>query len=68
MDEARIIELETRLAYQEGTLRDLNDVIARQQKQIDRLEQLCRMLAERILGGPQEGNRNTPEEEIPPHY
>ena len=66
MDEQRLIELETRLSYQEATLRDLNDVITRQQQQIDRLEQLCRLLAER--SARQEIAKGTPEDEVPPHY
>ena len=37
MDEDRLVEIETRLAFQEDTLQQLNDVICRQQDQIDRL-------------------------------
>ncbi|HVT36780.1 MAG TPA: SlyX family protein [Nevskiaceae bacterium] len=66
MNDQRLIELEERFAYQEATLRDLNDVITRQQQQIDRLEQICRMLVERVAR--QDISKGTPEEEIPPHY
>ena len=68
MDEARLIELETRIAYQEATLRDLSDVIARQQKQIERLEQAYRVLLERASRAEQGGNKGSPEDEVPPHY
>jgi SlyX protein len=68
MDEARAIELETRLAYQEATLRDLNDVIARQQQQIERLEQMCRQLSERIGRMSQPVEKLDPADEVPPHY
>lgn len=68
MDEQRQIELETRLAWQEAALRDLSDVLASQQKQMDRLEQLCRMLAERAARAEQGGVKGSAEEEIPPHY
>lgn len=69
MDEARAVELETRLAYQEALLRDLNDVIARQQKQIERLEQICRSLAETSLRAARnQAGTLPPEEEVPPHW
>ena len=35
----RLNELETRLAFQENTVDTLNEVIIRQQQQLDRLEQ-----------------------------
>ena len=36
--EERIIELEARLAHQERTLEEVNEVITRQQGEIDRLQ------------------------------
>lgn len=64
----RIEELETRLAYQEELLQVLNDVVTRQQKQIEQLEASCRQLAER-LRAPEGGVfRGTPADEVPPHY
>lgn len=69
MSEARLIELETRLAYQDETLRVLNEVVVRQQLQIDRLEATCRQLLERLKRLPQaEGRANSAAEEVPPHY
>jgi SlyX protein len=67
MDESRLIELETRLSYQEATLRDLNDVITRQQQEIDRLNQICRMLVDRASRPPDQA-KGSLEDEIPPHY
>ena len=67
MDEQRLIELETRLAYQEHTLQVLSGEVARQQKLIEQLQALCRELAERARSG--EGVfRGTPADEVPPHY
>ncbi len=40
MDEERLIEVETRLAFQEQTIKTLSDIIYTQQKQIDELENL----------------------------
>jgi len=68
MDEARFIDLETRLAYQEATLRDLNDVITRQQKQIDQLEKAYRALLERAARAEQGSQKGSAEDEVPPHY
>lgn len=38
MSEARIVELETRIAFQEKALEELNEALIDQQQQIDRLE------------------------------
>ncbi|HZR37471.1 MAG TPA: SlyX family protein [Nevskia sp.] len=68
MDETRLIEVETKLAYLEETVQVLNEVVARQQKQIDALEALCRELAERARNAAEGVFRGTPADEIPPHY
>ena len=68
MDESRLIELETKLAYLEETLQVLNQVVARQQKQIDTLEALCRELAERARNSAEGVFRGTAADEVPPHY
>lgn len=68
MDENRLIELETRLAFQDDTLRQLNDAVTAQQHRIAELERICRHLIERVsrLGdGEQKG---APADEVPPHY
>jgi len=36
--ENRLAELETRVAFQDDTIQTLNDVIARQQRQIDQMK------------------------------
>lgn len=66
--EERLIELETRLAYQEATLQDLNRVIAEQGQQIERLERVCRELANRIARGADNVHKGSAEDEVPPHY
>jgi len=68
MDEDRLIELETRFAYQEETLRVLNDIVARQQQQIDQLQQLCRQLIDRVARVGDSQSKSTPADEVPPHY
>ena len=68
MDADRLVEIETRLAFQEDTLQQLNDVIFRQQNQIDRLaagiEALRGQLGEIAAKLPDEEG----EDEKPPHY
>lgn len=65
--EERLVELETRLAYQEATLQVLNEVVTRQQKQIDQLDSLCRQLLDRVAAACGAA-RGTAVDEIPPHY
>ncbi|MGL4995093.1 MAG: SlyX family protein [Deefgea sp.] len=64
--ESRITELEIRLALQDELLDELNQIIARQQLQIDQLRQDLRYLQERS-SGPEQSGRSLLDE-IPPHY
>lgn len=72
MADERLNEVESKLAFQEETLRILNEVICRQQQQIDQLEQVCRALRDRWdeltrrLSGPP--SNVGPDLERPPHY
>lgn len=66
--EDRIIDLETRMAYQEATLHQLNDVITEQQQRIARLERICRELAERTARNADGVFKGTPADDVPPHY
>ena len=68
MTEQRLDELESRFAYADEALRVLSDTIARQQKQIDYLELLCRQLLERAKTQGNEVFKGTAADEIPPHY
>lgn len=68
MNEDRVIDFETRLAYQDEALRVLSDTLVRQQKQIDRLDALCRQLLERIKAQSETDFKGSPADEVPPHY
>lgn len=69
MTEERLIDLETRLSYQDETLRVLSDTVARQQKQIDQLESLTRQLLDRVRTLADPGVfKGSPADEVPPHY
>lgn len=67
--EQRLVELETRAAYQEDSLRVLSDALAAQQKEIERLTAFGRELLERIKSQAQGRDTEWSEaEQRPPHY
>lgn len=68
MDEQRFIDLETKLAFQEDTLRQLNDVVTDQQMRVTELERLCRELTERVARLGESAQKGAAGEEVPPHY
>jgi SlyX protein len=70
MPEARLDELETRLAFQDDLIESLNDTIARQDRELVELSRRLRALESKIedlaeaataAGGPA-------DQEVPPHY
>lgn len=69
MDEERLIDIETKLAYQEKTIKDLNDVVCEQQKAIETLEngyqKLTRFFNEHVR---MNSGIDGPADEKPPHY
>lgn len=68
MNEGRLIELETRIAYQEATIQDLNAVLTQHQARLSDLEQLCRQLSERVVRMGQDVFKGSAADEVPPHY
>ena len=65
--QARLTELETKLAFAEDLLETLNQTVFRQQGQIDLLQQQLRLLHQRLQDALPDDAR-TPRDEIPPHY
>ena len=65
--ESRIDDLEVRLTYQESTIETLNEVVTRQQNQIDALRAELESLRGQIKS---QGELISPlsEETPPPHY
>ncbi len=66
----QLIELQTRVAYQEDTLAQLNDVIARQDAELIQLKQQLRLIAQRLdelSRNPAQGDGEVTDER-PPHY
>ena len=61
MNEERLVRIETQLAFQEQTIKDLNDVLYAQQQEIDRLGKRIEELLESLPV-------MEPANEKPPHY
>ena len=68
MNEERIIELEIKLAYQEDLLQTLNKIVAKQQEQIQRLQDSHKLLYQRQQTLAEKLDSNQTGHEIPPHY
>ncbi|MDQ6991909.1 MAG: SlyX family protein [Mariprofundus sp.] len=66
--ENRIIELETKLSYQDYTLSELNEVVTHQQAQIDQLETSVQQLRQYLKQQESSGLARPDEETPPPHY
>lgn len=65
-----LIELQTRIAYQEDTINQLNQVITKQDADILQLQHQMRLLAKRIdeLAFTQADGGEEIANERPPHY
>lgn len=68
MSEERFVDLETRLAYQDQLLHELNDVVTAQQARIMQLEELCKALTQRVRAAGDGQPDSGPADERPPHY
>ena len=64
----RLTELEMRVAFQEKTIQDLNEVVTDQQRQIDRLTQGLEAIKSRLAGLAPSMVIPQDEEKPPPHY
>ncbi|MGB2059635.1 MAG: SlyX family protein [Alcanivorax sp.] len=67
-DAERLVDIETKLAYQEDLVQHLNKVISDQQGKIDELEKVCRKLVDRVLDLSEEMAASRIEDAPPPHY
>jgi len=66
--ENRIIELETKISYQDHTIQELNEVVIGQQQQIDQLEKNVNKLSEHLKAQNPSDLARPEEEAPPPHY
>lgn len=68
MSEGRFVEIESRLAYQDQLLGELNDVVTGQQATIRQLDELCQALVARVRSLGEAMPESDPGDERPPHY
>jgi SlyX protein len=66
--DARIDDLEVRLAHQDQSILELGNEVYRQQQQIAQLEAALRQLAARVESAEHGRSDARPEPEVPPHY
>jgi SlyX protein len=66
--ENRVIELESKLAFQEEMINELNTVITDQQKQLDMLREAQVMLNQRFQAMTETSVDPNEKEPPPPHY
>ncbi len=65
---SRIDELEVKSAFMEDTLERLNDVVVRQQREIDHLLSQVAQLRQNQASTPDAPGFRSLRDELPPHY
>lgn len=66
--EDRIIELETKVSYQEDSIQQLNDVVTSQQNKLDQCQLAVQELHKRLLELTDGSQPSQNKDERPPHY
>lgn len=69
MNEERLVHIETKIAFQEDLIEELNKTVYQQQQKIERMEAICEALARQVRSMADAGSENRPTaNERPPHY
>lgn len=66
--EERLAELEIRVSFQDKALQELNEVVVRQQAQLDRVVRELLALKSRVHAATASNVATEAEETPPPHY
>ena len=66
--EKRLLEMESHLAHQEGTIQDLSDINAGQRNTISALSDKVERLKERLLALEDDVRNPEAKDAPPPHY
>ncbi|MCX7192612.1 MAG: SlyX family protein [Proteobacteria bacterium] len=68
MIEERLVNIETKISFQEDLIEELNKIVYQQQKKLNQLEAICTSLARHIQSLAEAGNESKPVNEMPPRY
>ena len=68
MEDEKFIDIESKLAYQEQTIAELNDALSSQQMQISSLEHQVVALIDRVRCLSEAAPAGGTDDEPPPHY
>jgi SlyX protein len=69
MNEERLIDIETKITFQEDMIEELNKTVYQQQQKIERLEALCQSLAQHVQSlSAARNDGGMMVNERPPHY
>lgn len=68
MPEERLVNIETKIAYQEDLVEELNKIVYQQQQKLAQLEAVCSALARQIQALAEAGSEGKLAHERPPHY
>lgn len=68
MYEDRLVNIETKIAFQEDAIEELNKVVYLQQKKLVQLESICESLVKHIESMDKTENGSPTANERPPHY
>lgn len=64
----RFVDIESKLAHQEHTIAELNDVVTKHQETLMQLERLYASLTERMASLAEAAPGGSTADERPPHY
>ena len=68
MIEQRLVNIETKITFQEDLIEELNKTVYQQQQKLERLEAICDALARQVRSLAEAGDEGKPANERPPHY